>query len=204
MLAKAVADGEEVQPVYVSTGLAWEPEEREAAGRFIASLPPMRPVKQLTVDMIDVYSPAHWAVRGVPPAFDTPDRDVYLEGRNLILLSKAAVFMARTGSARVQIGLLAGNPFPDASPRFFDALQRAVSTGLATAIAIETPLAGMHKPEVIRLGQQLGVRMDLTMSCMQPVAGRHCGRCSKCRERREAFRDAGVPDPTAYAQPPPR
>ena len=32
----------------------------------------------------------------------------------------------------------------------------------------------------------------------------HCGHCSKCRERRDAFAAAGVLDPTTYAQPSPR
>jgi 7-cyano-7-deazaguanine synthase in queuosine biosynthesis len=34
---------------------------------------------------------------------------------------------------------------------------------------------------------------------MKPQAGVHCGACSKCRERRDAFAAAGVPDRTAYA-----
>ena len=42
----------------------------------------------------------------------------------------------------------------------------------------------------------------LTLSCMQPKNGMHCGRCSKCRERRDAFREAGVGDPTAYRHTP--
>ena len=50
--------------------------------------------------MRDVYPPTHWAVRGERPAFDTPDEDVYLEGRNIVLLSKAAVFMARDAASR--------------------------------------------------------------------------------------------------------
>ena len=69
--------------------------------------------------MRDVYPPTHWAIRGEPPGFDTPDEDVYLEGRNVVLLTKAAVFMARARLARVYIGPLAGNPFPDATPEFF-------------------------------------------------------------------------------------
>jgi 7-cyano-7-deazaguanine synthase len=56
----------------------------------------------------------------------------------------------------------------------------------------------MAKADVIRLGLSLGVRFELTLSCMQPRDGRHCGRCSKCRERIEAFRDLGKEDPAKY------
>lgn len=204
LLAQAVASGADVQPVYVSTGLAWEADERSMAARFIAAIDCTRPMTSLAVDMRDVYPATHWAVRGEAPAFDTPDTDVYLEGRNVILLSKTAVYMARIGSSRVVTGSLSHNPFPDATRAFFDAMQRALSIGVDHPIVIETPFSEMSKAEVIRLGQSLGVRFDLTLSCMQPAGGRHCGRCSKCRERRDAFNEATVTDPTAYASPPPR
>jgi len=102
----------------------------------------------------------------------------------------------------VLIGPLAGNPVPDATPSFFAAMARALSLGLAHPIAIEAPFAALHKSEVIRKGVELGVPLELTLSCMQPKDGLHCGRCSKCRERRDAFREAGVADPTAYRQAP--
>jgi 7-cyano-7-deazaguanine synthase len=51
---------------------------------------------------------------------------------------------------------------------------------------------------VIKLGESLAVPLEMTLSCMQPIDGRHCGRCSKCRERRNGFRDAGVIDQTVY------
>jgi 7-cyano-7-deazaguanine synthase len=56
----------------------------------------------------------------------------------------------------------------------------------------------MHKEDVIKLGASLGVPLELTLSCMQPVDGMHCGTCSKCRERRNGFKDAGVVDRTTY------
>ena len=160
------------------------------------------PAAHLNLDMRDVFTPSHWAVRGQPPAFDTPDEDVFIDGRNVILLAKAAVYMARAGLSRVLIGPLAGNPFPDATPQFFDAMARALSLGLAHPIEIEAPFAALHKSDVIRKGIELGAPLELTLSCMQPSAGLHCGRCSKCRERRDAFREAGVTDPTRYRQPP--
>ena len=110
--------------------------------------------------------------------------------------------MARAKLGRVSLGPLAGNPFPDATPEFFEAMGRALSLGLGTAISIVAPFATMDKAEVIALGRTLGVPLELTLSCMQPVGGLHCGRCSKCRERRDAFREAGVADPTNYAAAP--
>jgi 7-cyano-7-deazaguanine synthase len=42
------------------------------------------------------------------------------------------------------------------------------------------------------------VPLELTLSCMRPDGDRHCGLCSKCRERQDAFKSANVLDPTAY------
>jgi 7-cyano-7-deazaguanine synthase len=206
LLAMAAGAGP-VQPIYVRAGLAWEAAELALAGRLFAARPDRRtilPLVTLAVDMRDVYPASHWAVRGDAPGFDTPDEDVYIEGRNVVLLSKVSVFMARARITRVLMGTLAGNPFPDASRAFFDAMQAALSTGLGRRIEIDAPLASMHKADVIRRGAALGVPFELTLSCMQPVDALHCGRCSKCRERRDGFIEAGVNDPTPYAVVPAR
>jgi 7-cyano-7-deazaguanine synthase len=205
LLAGALAEGS-AHPIYVRAGLAWEVQELDATSKLLAA-PLYRgaaPLATLTVDMRDVYPPDHWAVRGEAPGFDTPDEDVFLDGRNVVLLSKASVFMSRRRLSRVLMGPLAGNPFPDATPAFFEAMSRALTLGLAAPIAIETPLASMHKADVIKLGQTLGVPFELTLSCMQPADGQHCGRCSKCRERRDGFLEAGIADPTLYRVPPQR
>lgn len=209
VLLADVARSEEcgrIVPIYVGVGLAWEQEELAMLDRLLRAAPfrGVQPVETLRFDMRDVYPPTHWAIRGEAPGFDTPDEDVYLEGRNVVLLTKAAVYMARARLARVCIGPLAGNPFPDATPEFFEAMSRALSLGLATSITIAAPFAGMHKSDVIALGHSLGVPLELTLSCMQPSRGLHCGRCSKCRERRDAFREAAVEDPTSYAVAPVR
>jgi 7-cyano-7-deazaguanine synthase len=201
LLAEAAAQPDGAQPVYISAGMAWEAAERAMAERFVAALgrgASLGPLASLSVDMRDVYPPEHWAVRGDAPAYDSPDSDVYIEGRNVVLLSKAAVFAARAKLSRILIGTLACNPFPDASAAFFEAMSRALSMGLGAPIAIEAPYAGLHKADVIRRGAALGVPFELTLSCMQPVNGQHCARCSKCRERREAFIAAGIEDPARW------
>jgi len=215
LLADALArrgTDETVQALYVSVGFAWEAEERAMAARLLAA-PPFagrtQPPVMLSFDMRDVFPDTHWAVRGTPPSFDTPDEDVFLDGRNVILTSKAAVFIARNAtprhtSARLLMGTLAGNPFPDATPEFLAAQGRALSCGLDLPVSVEAPFAAVHKSDVIRRGVELGVPLELTLSCMQPHDGMHCGKCSKCRERRDAFREADVSDPTPYSQTPPR
>ena len=205
VLAASEARRARVHPVYVSTGLAWEGEELAALDPLLASAPfagNLEPLARLAFTVRDLYPPTHWALRGEPPAFDTPDEDVYLTGRNVILLSKAAIYCAQHRINRIALGPLAGNPFPDATPQFFDAMARALSEGLAHAIEIATPFTSMHKRDVIALGVELGVPLELTLSCMNPQGGRHCGRCSKCRERRDAFHDASVEDPTRYSTAP--
>ena len=197
----------DVQPVYVSVGLAWETAERallDRLGRTPIFSGHVRPLVVLAMTMTDVYPASHWAVRGAPPAYDTPDEDVYLAGRNVVLLSKAGVYCAGAGIHRIAIGPLAGNPFPDATPAFFAAMSRALSLGLDHRVEIAAPFAALHKADVIRLGVELGVPLELSLSCMNPRGELHCGVCSKCRERRDAFDEAGIADPTRYAEPSPR
>jgi 7-cyano-7-deazaguanine synthase len=202
LLMEEAAAGE-VQPLYVRVGLAWEHAEREAIARFIDTAKlgsRVRPLAVLNVDMTDVYPRSHWAVQGRPPGYHTPDEDVYLPGRNVILFGKAAVFCAAAGIGRMAIGTLDHNPFPDATPAFRAAMQTALSLGLDHTMSIDAPYARRSKADVIRRGAELGAPMALTLSCMKPAGGlKHCGLCSKCRERHLAFVEAEVEDPTTYA-----
>jgi 7-cyano-7-deazaguanine synthase len=230
---EAARPGGNVQPIYVSVGLAWEDAERAIVSRLLAS--PLfharvRPLVTLAVDMRDVYDATHWAVQGQPPAYHTPDEDVYLPGRNVILLGKAGVFCAAARIDRLVLGTLGHNPFPDATPAFRSAMADALSLGLAHPLTIDAPYADVSKTDVVRRGAELGVPFELTLSCMNPrgfgirdsgfdrnstsqipndksresrtpnpESLLHCGLCSKCRERHDAFVDTGLADPTEYA-----
>jgi 7-cyano-7-deazaguanine synthase len=201
LLAAELGRSDRVWPVHVRSGFAWDAAESRVIDTLLAGPPfvgGVQPISTLTVDMRDVYPAAHWAVVGSPPAYDTPDEDVYLDGRNITLIAKAAVLCHRVGAGRLVLGTLAGNPFPDATGQFLGAMSQAMSLGLAHPLAIEAPLAGMRKEDVIRLGSSLGVPLEVTLSCMNPVEDSHCGRCSKCRERIDAFGAAGVLDRTRY------
>src|SRR5256885_11916232 len=153
----------EVQPIYVSAGLAWEPAERAVVARALATPPFSRrvgPLVSLGVDMRDVYAATHWAIEGRPPAYRTPDEDVYLPGRNIVLVGKAGVYCATAKIDRLVLGTLAHNPFPDATPEFRASIAHTLSLGLAHALAIDAPYAGASKADDVRRGIALRVPFE--------------------------------------------
>lgn len=187
-------------PLFVRAGHPWEPAERASLARFLAAVdaPGIAPVRELGVPMADVYG-GHWSITGDTPGWDAPDETVEIRGRNLVLLTKAFVLAAIEGWPTLALGALAGNPFPDATPEFFADFADAASRAVGARIEVALPYRALHKADVVRRGQALP--LELTLSCNRPdAAGRHCGDCNKCRERVQAFAQAGVPDRTVYVR----
>jgi len=199
LLAEMARRGREVFPVYLKAGLVWERAELSLLGRFIARLD-RRNIAPLTILEAGASAAArdHWSRtgRGVP-GYRAALSSNYLPGRNLSLLTSAAIFCAHRRIGEIAMALLESNPFPDARPGFFRAFERSVALGVELPLKITMPFLGMEKEEVIRLGRNLP--LELTLTCASPIRGRHCGKCTKCAERIEAFKCSGVPDPTSYA-----
>ena len=200
LLARLLRAGGRVWPVYVRCGLAWEAAELYWLRRFLRAVRSSRllPLCVLEVPLRGAYG-SHWSLtgRGVPGAHSA-DAAVYLPGRNVLLLSHAAVAAAQRGITRLAIGTLRGNPFRDASPRFLRSMARALTQALGHPIRISAPFRRYSKRQLIRAAR--GLPLELTFSCLRPAGLRPCGVCNKCAERRRAFRDAEVADPTVYAK----
>ncbi|MGA7871930.1 MAG: 7-cyano-7-deazaguanine synthase [Candidatus Binatus sp.] len=198
VLIAKLAAGAEVFPIYVRCGFAWEEMELAGLQSFLDTLH-NRNVMPTTVlsAPTDVLYGDHWSVSGARvPAADEPDENTYLPGRNILLISLAAIWGSTHGVSRIAIGSLGGNPFPDATPEFFDTFARALSVGLGHKVLIEAPLRGFHKEDLIRQFKDLP--LEVTLTCMAPEASKHCGQCNKCFERKQAFHKAGVVDRTVY------
>lgn len=204
-----------VYPFYVRSGFVWEKPELLRLKRFHGRMrsllaqsdgrrgtgSPLQPLRVVDLPLKDIY-PKHWSLTGRgTPAFDTKDDAVYLPGRNLILLSKAAVLAALGGVGTLALGILKANPFPDGSRAFLDHLASAMGEGLSHPLTVLTPYAQMTKSEVIARGE--GLPLELTFSCISPKKGLHCGDCNKCGERIRAFRTLGRHDATRYHRRPP-
>jgi 7-cyano-7-deazaguanine synthase len=101
------------------------------------------------------------------------------------------------GIEELALAVLAGNPFADATPEFFSDFETSLHRATGHRVHFMRPFAQTQKAEVLKLSHELP--LELTFSCIAPVAGLHCGRCNKCAERQHAFAAAGINDPTQYA-----
>jgi 7-cyano-7-deazaguanine synthase len=199
LLAESLRHYSAVYPLYVRSGLSWEPTELRYLQSFIESLtdPKLQQLTVLEMPLADLYG-GHWSLtgQGVPDA-DSFDEAVYLPGRNVLLLAKTLLWCHLRHVDGLALGVLEANPFPDATSAFFGAYQEAVNRAIGGSVQLQRPFAGLTKVEVLQLG--IGLPLERTFSCIDPIQGRHCGRCNKCAERRRAFAELDLADPTIYA-----
>jgi 7-cyano-7-deazaguanine synthase len=204
LIAELAKEYRKVQPVYVRCGLFWEQAERYWLRRFLKQLrgvySNLQPLKMLSMDLREIYGD-HWSLTGKNvPDYYSDDFEVYLPGRNIILLAKTAVFCVLRGISTIATAPLSANPFPDGTPQFYERIQDVLSEGMATRLSIRIPFRQLSKEEVIRMGR--GLPLELTFSCISPKDRLHCGECGKCAERIKAFHAVGIGDRTTYQRPP--
>jgi 7-cyano-7-deazaguanine synthase len=202
LVGHLVRQGRRVQPFYIRTGLVWQAAELAACQRFLAAIasPRLAPLVVLELPLTDLYE-GHWSLTGQHvPDRTSRDEAVYLPGRNVLLIVKAAVWCQLHGIEELALAPLGTSPFEDASAAFFADFEAALNRGAARTVRLLRPFGALSKRDVLRLG--VGLPLELTCSCLAPNDGLHCGRCNKCAERQAAFHEAGLPDPTAYAELP--
>ncbi len=121
--------------------------------------------------------------------------------RNGIMLAIACGIAESNGLHRVMIANHAGDHtiYPDCRQSFIDAMSAAMQHGTYDGIKVFAPYTTLSKTDIARHGKALGVDYAMTYSCYKG-GEKHCGKCGTCRERIEALRDAGIPDPTPYEE----
>ncbi|GHJ40801.1 7-cyano-7-deazaguanine synthase [Streptomyces sp. TS71-3] len=142
-------------------------------------------------------------------AVPRPDRPVggnpnIVPNRNAVLLSVAFALAVTVQADAVAFGVMAEDVGPsDTSPEFlrlFLEVERVATRGsLAPEVELLAPLIALPKTGVVALGEKLGVPWDQTWTCFRGE-DIHCGACAACAERRGAFADLGITDPTVYRE----
>jgi 7-cyano-7-deazaguanine synthase len=130
---------------------------------------------------------------GAPPT--------YVPFRNGILLALAAAWAEARGLRDLVVGfnVIDSPHYPDTTPAFVRAMERAVNLGTTAAFGrgrtrLRAPFIGLRKSEIIRRGLALGADYSLSVSC---YSGGEvpCFRCPACHLRARAWREAGREDP---------
>jgi 7-cyano-7-deazaguanine synthase len=124
--------------------------------------------------------------------------------RNAILLSIACGVAESIGAGGLVIAAHGGDHaiYPDCREEFMRAMGEAMRLGTYAGVQLLRPFIALNKAQIAAEGAKLGVDFARTWSCYKGGA-LHCGRCGTCVERREAFAQAGLADPTRYESTPP-
>jgi 7-cyano-7-deazaguanine synthase len=127
-------------------------------------------------------------------------RQTVVPFRNAILLSIAAGLAESAGAGGLVIAAHGGDHaiYPDCREEFLKAMGDAMRLGTYAEVQLLRPFIAMNKGQIAAAGAALGVDFARTWSCYKGGAI-HCGTCGTCVERREAFQQAGMVDPTTYA-----
>lgn len=152
----------------------------------------------------------------VDPGTDVPDghyaqdnmRSTIVPNRNMILIAISTSMAVAWGAQVVAVAVHGGDHFiyPDCRFDFIQSMARSVVLGTRHeddsstdpgATVLLAPFIEMTKAEIVRLGYDTEAPMELSWSCYKGGSN-HCGKCGTCVERIEAFRLAGVDDPTLY------
>lgn len=119
--------------------------------------------------------------------------------RNGIMLAIACGLAESRGLGTVMMANHGGDHaiYPDCRPEFVESMSNAMQAGTYEHIKIFAPYTNITKGEIAKIGKRLCVDYSLTYSCYKG-GEKHCGVCGTCRERKEAFAEAGIDDPTEY------
>ncbi len=166
-----------VYPIYIKAGYPWEDLELEnAKGLWLYTKKRYRNLMPIRV--LHTINPEKLSKR-------SHERDLFIPLRNLSLLSLAGSYAMLKGIKHVAIGSLGIYPFPDNNAEYMNRLQSLMGLQLLT------PFMGMEKYEVLKRFSE-EVPLERTLSCIRPkkLMGKivPCGRCEKCKEKREAIR----------------
>lgn len=119
--------------------------------------------------------------------------------RNGIMLSIACGLAESKGLKYVMMANHGGDHaiYPDCRPEFTKAMNRAMQAGTYEGVTLVDPFTHITKGDIVTMGLNLGVDYSHTYSCYCGEE-KHCGKCGTCRERLQAFEQAGVKDPREY------
>ena len=131
--------------------------------------------------------------------FDTLKTTI-VPNRNSIFLTLAVAYAQSIGCNNIFFGAHFSDRgvYPDCRKEFVEAFEKSQTLANDNKdLRVCAPFVDMDKADIVKQGNELGVQFEKTWSCYKGEE-KHCGVCSSCRERKRAFIEANVTDPTVY------
>lgn len=122
---------------------------------------------------------------GAPP-------NTFVEGRNLLFLSYAAIYAKTHGITEIVTGVCETDfsGYPDCRDIFIKSLNVTLNLAMEYNFVIHTPLMWLDKSQTWELADELGV-LDViynnTLTCYNGIPGEGCGHCPACFLRKRGY-----------------
>lgn len=122
---------------------------------------------------------------GTPP-------NTFVEGRNLLFLSYAAIYAKTHGITDLVTGVCETDfsGYPDCRDIFIKSLNVTLNLAMEYNFVIHTPLMWLTKADTWEMADKLGV-LDIiyneTLTCYNGIKGTGCGHCPACFLRKRGY-----------------
>ncbi|MGE7271456.1 7-cyano-7-deazaguanine synthase QueC [Brevibacillus panacihumi] len=113
----------------------------------------------------------------------------FVDGRNLLFLSFAAVFAKQKGARHIVTGVCETDfsGYPDCRDAFIKSLDVTLNLAMDYTFVIHTPLMWLNKAQTWKLADDLGAFTyirEKTLTCYNGIKGDGCGECPACHLRK--------------------
>jgi 7-cyano-7-deazaguanine synthase len=116
----------------------------------------------------------------------------FVDGRNLLFLSFAAVLAKQSGARHIITGVCETDfsGYPDCRDVFIKSLNVTLNLAMDYEFVIHTPLMWLNKAQTWELADQLGALdyvRENTLTCYNGIMADGCGHCPACKLRKRGL-----------------
>jgi len=162
--------------------------ERLQAPHRVVNLPWLRRISGSALTADEGAIPQPRAGDLDTPVAEQTARAVWVPNRNGVFVNIAAAFAEVLDCDLIVAGFNAeeGATFPDNSPRFVRAANRALRFSTLRRPRVISYTQQLDKTGIVRLGREIGAPLELVWSCYRG-GDEHCWRCESCLRLKRAL-----------------
>lgn len=149
----------------------------------------------LDLNLLNQLAPNSLTRRDIEVDKDAPKEGTpnsFVDGRNLLFLTFAAIFAKQRGINTLVTGVSQSDfsGYPDCRDVFIKSLNVTLNLAMDFQFEVETPLMWINKAETWKMAYDLGV-LDIvkneTLTCYNGIVGNGCGDCPSCKLRKKGY-----------------